>query len=29
MATTPPLNFEHDKGDEILIKHKEAIRQLH
>jgi hypothetical protein len=28
MATTPPLDFEHDKGDEIPTKHKEAIRQL-
>jgi hypothetical protein len=29
MATTPPLVFDHQKGYEIPIKHKEAIRQLH
>src|SRR6266487_3590379 len=29
MATTPPLDFDHHKGDEIPTKHKEAIRQLH
>ena len=30
MATsTPPLDFDHKKGDEIPTKHKEAIRQLH
>jgi len=27
--TTPPLDFDHQKGDEIPTKHKEAIRQLH
>ena len=27
--TTPPLDFEHEKGFEIPTKHKEAIRQLH
>jgi hypothetical protein len=26
---TPPLDFDHDKGDEIPTKHKEAIRQLY
>ncbi|KAG4428623.1 hypothetical protein IFR05_015897 [Cadophora sp. M221] len=26
---TPPLDFEHEKGDEIPTKHKEAIRQLY
>jgi hypothetical protein len=25
----PPLDFDHQKGYEIPIKHKEAIRQLH
>jgi transposase len=29
MASTPPLDFDHKKGYEIPIKHKEAIRQLH
>ena len=29
MATTPPLDFEHERGFEIPTKHKEAIRQLH
>ena len=29
MATTPPLDFDHHKGDKIPTKHKEAIRQLH
>jgi hypothetical protein len=29
MASTPPLDFDHKKGFEIPIKHKEAIRQLH
>ena len=29
MASTPLLDFEHDKGYEIPTKHKEAIRQLH
>ncbi len=29
MATTPPLDFDHHKGDEIPTKHKEVIRQLH
>ncbi len=29
MATTPPVDFEHQKGYEIPTKHKEAIRQLH
>jgi hypothetical protein len=29
MASTPPLDFKHDKGHEIPTKHKEAIRQLH
>ena len=28
VPTTPPLNFDHHLGDEIPIKHKEAIRQL-
>jgi hypothetical protein len=28
-ASTPPLDFDHHKGDEIPTKHKEAIRQLH
>jgi len=28
-ASTPPLDFDHHKGDEILTKHKKAIRQLH
>jgi transposase len=27
--STPPLDFDHQKGYEIPIKHKEAIRQLH
>ena len=26
---TPPLDFYHEKGDEIATKHKEAIRQLY
>ncbi|KAG4430256.1 hypothetical protein IFR05_014252, partial [Cadophora sp. M221] len=26
---TPPLDFDHQKGDEIPTKHKEAIRQLY
>ena len=26
---TPPLVFDHHKGDEIPTKHKEAIRQLY
>jgi hypothetical protein len=29
MPTTPSLDFEHHKGDEIPTKHKEAIRQLY
>ena len=29
MATTPLVDFEHEKGFEIPTKHKEAIRQLH
>lgn len=29
MATTPPLVFNHIKGEEIETKHKEAIRRLH
>ncbi len=29
MASTPPLDFDHQKGYKIPIKHKEAIRQLH
>jgi len=29
MASTPSLDFDHQKGYEILTKHKEAIRQLH
>jgi hypothetical protein len=29
MASTPPLDFDHQKGYEIPTKHKEAIRQLH
>jgi hypothetical protein len=29
MASTPPLDFDHQKGYKILIKHKEAIRQLY
>ena len=28
-TTPPPLDFDHNKGDEIPTKHKEAIRQLH
>jgi hypothetical protein len=28
-TTPPPLDFDHEKGFEIPIKHKEAIRQLH
>lgn len=28
MASTPPLDFDHQKGYEIPTKHKEAIRQL-
>ena len=28
-ASTPPLDFDHQKGFEIPTKHKEAIRQLH
>jgi hypothetical protein len=27
--TTPPLQFNHQKGYEIETKHKEAIRRLH
>jgi hypothetical protein len=27
--TTPPLDFIHEKGFEILTKYKEVIRQLH
>jgi hypothetical protein len=27
--TTPPLQFDHPKGEEIETKHKETIRQLH
>jgi hypothetical protein len=26
---TPPLVFDHHKGDEIPTKHKEAVRQLY
>ena len=29
MASTPPLDFDHQKGYEIPTKYKEAIRQLH
>jgi hypothetical protein len=29
VPTTPPLDFDHHPGDEILTKHKEAIRQLY
>ena len=29
MATTPPVDFEHQKGYEIPTKYKEAIRKLH
>jgi hypothetical protein len=29
MASTPPLDFNHQKGFEIPTKHKEAICQLH
>ena len=29
MASTPPLDFDHQKGCEIPTKHKEAICQLH
>ena len=29
VLTTPPLNFDHQPGDEIPTKHKEAIRQLY
>jgi hypothetical protein len=29
MATTPPVDFKHEKGFKIPIKHKEAICQLH
>ena len=29
MPTTPPLDFDHQPGDEIPTKHKEAIRQLY
>jgi hypothetical protein len=29
LATTPPLQFDHQNGYEIETKHKEAIRQLH
>jgi hypothetical protein len=29
LPTTPPLQFDYLKGDEIATKHKEAIRQLH
>ena len=28
-TTPPPLDFDHQDGFEIHIKHKEAIRQLH
>jgi hypothetical protein len=28
-TTPPPLDFDHEKGFEIPIKHKKAIRQLH
>ena len=28
-ASTPPFDFNHLLGQEIPIKHKEAIRQLH
>ena len=28
-ASTPPLDFGHQKGYKIPTKHKEAIRQLH
>jgi hypothetical protein len=28
-VSTPPLQFDHQKGYEIPTKHKEAIRQLH
>ena len=27
--STPPLDFDHQKGDKMPTKHKEAIRQLH
>jgi hypothetical protein len=27
--TTPPLDFKHEAGEEILTKNKEAIRELH
>jgi hypothetical protein len=29
MASTPLLDFDHQKGYEIPTKYKEAIRQLH
>jgi hypothetical protein len=29
MVSTPPFDFDPKKDFEILIKHKEAIRQLH
>ncbi|RFU23724.1 hypothetical protein B7463_g12616, partial [Scytalidium lignicola] len=29
IPTTPPLDFDHEKGHEIPTKHKEAIRQLY
>jgi len=29
MASTPPLDFDHQKGYEIPTKYKEAIRQLY
>jgi hypothetical protein len=27
-STTPPLDFQHENGEEILTKNKEAIREL-
>ena len=27
--TTPPLDFDHQKGYEIATKHKEAMRRLY
>jgi hypothetical protein len=29
MATTPPVDFKHEKGFKIPTKYKEAICQLH
>ncbi|RFU32986.1 hypothetical protein B7463_g3340, partial [Scytalidium lignicola] len=29
IPTTPPLDFDHEKGYEIPTKHREAIRQLY